>query len=621
MVRSLQVPPLTSVKVVCRASTSRIDTVEELVGCIDAFVGIASHWTVPLVCAEDAPNALRWLPRAAAQEPQYLDPIVKRKRFADALQHAVRRGDLSVAKWLVEVYLPNGRIRQAVGTAAAYGQLEILQWLRKCHDSRVVWGHKELALAARSGHVATVKWLIERSGSFLAEDRTALLQSAMEHGNVDMIELLCSVQEKDLDRNGLVNADRRFSCLDSSSAHKCMASAVGSGHHAFAEWLYVRIGARSVEMSAIADAARNGQLDMIKWALANLSLEGDERYPSAMDSAATWGHLNVVKYLHENWSRQCSTDAMNYAAYGGHFEVVRWLHEHRREGCTTLAMDLAALAGHIEIVKWLHDHRSEGCTPRAMDAAAANGHLELVQWLHENRTEGCTTGAMDGAAASNHLELLQWLHENRSEGCTTRAMDQAAANGHLTVVQWLHDHRSEGCTTRAIDEAASNGHLAVVEWLYKHQSQACTSRSMIGAASNGHLAVVKWLHWKGVQVSADDAVRNAAQFGHLNVVRWLLTNLAFKGESEALKHAIFGGHFDVVVALCEDGRSGCSVECFRAAIQRDQPEILQLLVRRFGRQTSGVMAFIHDRVDPHSRANAYIRDCLVELSTAELTAA
>src|SRR3989337_934342 len=46
--------------------------------------------------------------------------------------------------------------------------------------------------------------------------------------------------------------------------------------------------------------------------------------------------------------------------------------------------------GHIELVKWLHENRMEGCTIWAMEWAAQNGHLDIVKWLHENRREGCT---------------------------------------------------------------------------------------------------------------------------------------------------------------------------------------------------------------------------------------
>jgi hypothetical protein len=51
-------------------------------------------------------------------------------------------------------------------------------------------------------------------------------------------------------------------------------------------------------------------------------------------------------------------------------------------------MNYAASNGHLQVVKWLHEYRTEGCTAKAMDLAARNGYLEVIKWLHENRTEG-----------------------------------------------------------------------------------------------------------------------------------------------------------------------------------------------------------------------------------------
>ena len=143
-------------------------------------------------------------------------------------------------------------------------------------------------------------------------------------------------------------------------------------------------------------------------------------------------------------------NAMTWAVRKGHLEVVKWLHENRQEGCTIDAMNWAAGRGHLDVMKWLHENRQEGCTTGAMDYAAEEGHLDVVKWLHENRQEGCTTGAMDYAAEEGHLDVVNWLHENRQEGCTTNAMDWAARNGHLDAVKWLHENRhfSEDCNRK-----------------------------------------------------------------------------------------------------------------------------------------------------------------------------
>jgi len=79
-------------------------------------------------------------------------------------------------------------------------------------------------------------------------------------------------------------------------------------------------------------------------------------------------HLEVFDVLNcvtnKKYNKEIHT--WNWAAKNGHLEVVKWLHENRKEGSTTKAMDFAAEYGHLEILKFLHENRKEGCTERAI---------------------------------------------------------------------------------------------------------------------------------------------------------------------------------------------------------------------------------------------------------------
>ena len=152
-----------------------------------------------------------------------------------------------------------------------------------------------------------------------------------------------------------------------------------------------------------------------------------------------------------------------WACKNGHLDVVKFLHKNRTKGCTTYAMNLASKYGHLEVVKFLHENRTEGCTTDAMIWASCNGHLEVVKWLHENRTEGCTFHAMDDASQYGHLDVVKFLHENRTEGCTVYAMYFACQNGHLEVVKFLNEIRTQDYTRLVMDWA--NGHLEILIFL------------------------------------------------------------------------------------------------------------------------------------------------------------
>ncbi|KAF1314344.1 hypothetical protein FI667_g16756, partial [Globisporangium splendens] len=208
------------------------------------------------------------------------------------------------------------------------------------------------------------------------------------------------------------------------------------------------------------------------------------------------------KHIHQLWDRSSSMKGPFGCPLRGHLDV--------------LVMDAAASGGHLEIIKFLHEHRSEGCTGAAMEDAATNGsldeyynatrytitplhlaarnsHLESVKFLHEyDGDEGCSKDAMDQAATNDHLAIVQFRHKNRGEGCTEEAMDGAARNGHIDVVQFLHTHRSEGCTSDGMDGVAAWNRMAVVEFLHEHRSEGCTTGAMDKA-----LRMVSWTWSQG----------------------------------------------------------------------------------------------------------------------------
>ena len=149
--------------------------------------------------------------------------------------------------------------------------------------------------------------------------------------------------------------------------------------------------------------------------------------------------LPIDKLQHDIMYRKYEDENINNLALIGDLEGIKFLTSMGYT-CTSSAIDWAASNGHLEIVKWLHENHKDikgfTYTPSAMDWASLKGHLETVKFLHENGYS-CTTAAMDYASENGHLEIVKWLHENRTEGCTPYAMNWTAKNGHLEIVEYL----------------------------------------------------------------------------------------------------------------------------------------------------------------------------------------
>lgn len=109
-----------------------------------------------------------------------------------------------------------------------------------------------------------------------------------------------------------------------------------------------------------------------------------------MDTAAKYGHLGVIKYLHQI-SVLFKENDQKKRKRGGTMSGTG-------PTCSTAAIDLAAGNNYLQVVEWLHQNRKEGFTEQAVHLAAINGHLEMVQWLQEHRAHEFKAGTMDLAA-------------------------------------------------------------------------------------------------------------------------------------------------------------------------------------------------------------------------------
>jgi hypothetical protein len=160
-------------------------------------------------------------------------------------------------------------------------------------------------------------------------------------------------------------------------------------------------------------------------------------------------------------------------------------------------MDLAAAGGHLEVVRWLHENRSEGCTVWAMNRAAGGGFLEVIRWLHENRNEGCTIQAMDLAASGGHVEVVRWLAQNyRTVGYSEDGVAGAALRGWLNILDVLYDINPFDIEVVLIS-ASRHGYLHVLEWVLKREPNLSTEllrKACLDALISGHLKFIRLLH-------------------------------------------------------------------------------------------------------------------------------
>lgn len=137
------------------------------------------------------------------------------------------------------------------------------------------------------------------------------------------------------------------------------------------------------------------------------------RRSRALDTSINYGHLQCVKFLHQQgvpWTAY----SMKLAAISRSVEVIKYLHESGVpwDNSTT---GLLVREDHLAGLMYAFEHGAPWY-PR-MTALAAKGHLQCLEYAHEHGApwDECT---MNYAFSGNHLDCLRYAFQN---GCIWNA--------------------------------------------------------------------------------------------------------------------------------------------------------------------------------------------------------
>ncbi|EQC30057.1 hypothetical protein SDRG_12332 [Saprolegnia diclina VS20] len=295
--------------------------------------------------------------------------------------------------------------------------------------------------------------------------------------------------------------------------------------------------------AAIDGACRNGHLDVLRY------LCKEPCSTKGVDDAASHGHIDVLRFVHATHSVVGSPRALHLAAQHGHADVVFFLLTHQQWTARDIAVSLrnAASEGHTSIVTYLLAQY-----PRPVDAPAIDTRsIEIYKLLIAQHVPAALD--VDALVATGNLAHVQYAFAHHLGTCSAHAMT-AAARTSLQMVEFL-DRVGVACAPAAIDAAAKVGALDIVAYLHTHRTDdSCTAKAMVHAAAKGHLDVVRFLHaLRKDEAGYAEALDKSAAKGHLNVVQFLLTHQSNVGTANAIDGAARAGHEDVVAYLLAQG--------------------------------------------------------------------
>jgi len=151
--------------------------------------------------------------------------------------------------------------------------------------------------------------------------------------------------------------------------------------------------------------ALTNKLELLKWAREEKRCRWNDR---TINMAAYQGNLEMVKYCVAN---ECPIDewACAHAAKNGHLECLKYLHEDAKAPWDEYTAAWAAQNGHLHILEYLVELEFDQYDERACMWAAENGHLDCLKHLHETAKAPWDSDAVRYAHENNHTECLQYL--------------------------------------------------------------------------------------------------------------------------------------------------------------------------------------------------------------------
>jgi hypothetical protein len=154
--------------------------------------------------------------------------------------------------------------------------------------------------------------------------------------------------------------------------------------------------------------AQTNKLELLKWAREEKRCKWNEW---TIEVAAKKGNLEMVKYCVAN---ECPVDADTcaYAAENGHLEILKYLHEEGKAPWDWETAASAASNGRLHILEYLVERKYDQFDEDACAQAAENGHLDCLKYSRETAKAPWDEDAVREARENNQTECLQYLLDN-----------------------------------------------------------------------------------------------------------------------------------------------------------------------------------------------------------------
>ncbi|KAL7746687.1 hypothetical protein RI367_007966 [Sorochytrium milnesiophthora] len=278
------------------------------------------------------------------------------------------------------------------------GHLQKLEWIKK--HCQLSWNERLLLSGIWSRNLALAQ-LLHRSCQEI-EFTANMLTEACRSGNLRMVQwvyqhLPTTVRPVDaIDETAKGGFEYILEWLHHNTDLRCTTSAMDMaasiGRLDIVRFLHEHRQEGCTEY-AMTNAVCEGHLDVADYLRINRN-EGCT--PDTLEEAVSGGcTLPTIRWVIRHYPDQMSQDVLLTTVKQSWVAAIEYFHTLSNAPFWPAVMDTAAAYGNLDLVRWLHQNRTEGCTAEAMREAARAGYLSIVKFLHAHGYPTCELSDID----------------------------------------------------------------------------------------------------------------------------------------------------------------------------------------------------------------------------------
>lgn len=332
----------------------------------------------------------------------------------------------------------------------------------------------------------------------------------------------------------------------------------------------------------------NDDLKALKEYFIKYCMNNESQRNVFVSSAARNGNLDILKWIHANYeiSSKEAHEVYSLAIMGGHLKIIEW-------GFDTFSLDFekqeyinkALLAGNLEIVKWFRN-RNASWNQDSFLSAVESRNIALLDFLWE---QGCPLHAYNYCTAAidwdpyyydnvKALKVLQWLHHHGFVWDESTC-GKAASVGNLHALMYA---RANGCDWNSwtLEVAVGYVRFDIVNYCLQNKCpQGPRVFELLPMDYDDSLAMLKLLVASSVPLDAITFNR-VARSGNLEAFKFCL----FQGcriDNSTIKNVIQSENM-ALIQYCLDSNYPFNQEDYEEAVGCEDPIPLLKLFRENG---------------------------------------